>query len=74
MEIRAKQKKGSAITVTERASLKIYHFLIHNRIISELSNESRMKFAAERIEKEAEEEIEQQIKQMQGIDLLEKES
>ena len=74
MEIRAKQKKGAAITVTERASLKIYHFLIHNRIISELSNESRMKFAAERIEKEAEEEIEQQIKQMQGIDLLEKES
>lgn len=72
LDIHMKQEKEQELTINERVFLKIYNFLIHNRIISELSNEIRMQFTAERIEQDAEIESEQLIKQMHGIDLLEK--
>ncbi len=70
--IQTKQEKEQPLSRGERVSLRIYHFLIRNRIVSELSNEIRMQFTAEQIEKSAEEEAERLIKEMHGIDLLER--
>ena len=72
LKIQVKQEKSLPLSKGELTSLKFYHFLIRHRIISELSNEIRMQFTAERIEKAAEEEAEILIKQIHGIDLLEK--
>ncbi len=72
--IQTKQEKEQPLSGGERFSLRVYEFLIHNRIIPELSNEIRMQFTAERIEKNAEEEAEQKIREMHGIDLLEKQA
>ena len=74
LKIQTKQGKNIPITKWENASLKLYHNLIHLRIIPELSNEIRMQFTAERIEQSAEEDAEALIKQIHGIDLLEKNS
>ncbi len=70
--IQTKQEKEQSLSRGERLSLRVYQFLIRNRIISELSNEIRMQFTAEQIEKNAEEEAERLIREMHGIDLLEK--
>ena len=72
LEIHIKQEKEQKLTRGERISLAVYDFLIRNRIISELSHEIRMQFTAESVAKTAEIETEQLIKQMHGIDLLEK--
>ena len=70
--IQTKQEKEQSLSRGERLSLRVYQFLIRNRIISELSNEIRMQFTAEQIEKNADEEAERLIREMHGIDLLEK--
>lgn len=72
LEIQTKQKKDLPVSKWDDLSLKFYQYLIRHRIIPELSNEIRMQFTAERIEKSAEEEAEDLIKQIHGIDLLEK--
>ena len=72
LNIHVKQEQEQKLTRGERVSLAIYDFLIRNRVISELSNEIRMQFTAEQATKCAEEETEQLIKEMHGIDLLEK--
>ena len=74
LKVQTKQGKNTPLTKWEAFSLKIYYDLIYLRIIPELSNEIRMQFTAERIEKKAEEEAEILIKQIHGIDLLEKNS
>lgn len=74
LEIRSKQEKGLPVSKWEDTSLRLYQYLIRHRIIPELSNEIRMQFTAESIEKNAEEEVETLIKQLHGIDLLEKNS
>ena len=74
LELQTKQEKDQPLSKSERTSLRIYNFLIHHRIIPELSNEIRMQFTAERIEKQAEEEAEALIKKLHGIDLLEKQN
>ena len=74
LKIQTKQGKNIPLTKWEALSLKFYQNLIHLHIIPELSNEIRMQFTAERIEKNAEEETEILIKQIHGIDLLEKNS
>lgn len=74
LKIQTKQGKNLPLTKWEAFSLKFYQDLIYLRIIPELSNEIRMQFTAERIEKSAEEETEILIKQIHGIDLLEKNS
>lgn len=72
LNIHVKQEREQKLTRGERINLAIYDFLIRNRIISELSNEIRMQFTAEQVAKSAEAETEQLIKEMHGIDLLEK--
>ena len=72
LKLHVMQEQEQKLTRGERISLAIYDFLIHNRIISELSNEIRMQFTAEQAAKCAEEETEQLIKEIHGIDLLEK--
>ena len=74
LKIETKQGKNLPISKWEALSLRFYHNLISLRIIPELSNEIRMQFTAERIEKSAEDEAERLIKQIHGIDLLEKNS
>lgn len=73
-EILTKQEKGKTLTKGERTKLSIYRFLVHNRIIPEMSNEIRMHFAAESVEKNAEKETKRIIRQMHGLDLLDKQS
>ncbi len=71
-EILMKQERGESITKGEQSKLSFYRFLVHNRIIPEMSNEIRMQFTAESVAKNAEKETERLIRQMHGLDLLEK--
>jgi len=73
-EILVKQEKGKTVTKGEKNKLSFYRFLVHNRIIPEMSNEIRMHFTAESVEKNAGKETEQLIRQMHGLDLLEKQN
>ena len=73
-EILIKQKTGETISGGEKSRLSFYRFLVRNRILSEMSTDIRMQFAAERVEKNAEKETEQMIRQMHGLDLLEKQN
>ena len=73
-EILVKQEKGKDLTKGEKTKLSFYRFLVHNRIIPEMSNEIRMHFAAESVEKNAEEETERRIRQMHGLDLMDQQS
>ena len=73
-EILIKQEKGEPLTKGEKNKLSAYRFLVRNRIISEMSNEIRMHFAAESVENNADIETEQLIRQMHGLDLIEKQS
>ena len=73
-EILIKQKTGEAITGGEKSRLSFYRFLVRNRILSEMSTDVRMQFAAESIEKNAEKETEIAIRRMQGLDLLDKQN
>lgn len=71
-EILIKKEKGKPVSRWESAKLSVYRFLIHNRILPELSNDIRMQFTAESIEKNAKKETEELIRQMHGLDLIEK--
>ena len=73
-EILIKQKQGEALSGGEKSRLSLYRFLVRNRILSEMSTDIRMQFAAERIEKNTEKETEQLIRTMQGLDLLDKQN
>ena len=73
-EILVKQEKGETLTKSEKNKLSAYRFLVRNSIISEMSNDIRMRFAAESVEKNTDIETEQLIRQMHGLDLIEKQS